>query len=271
MKKQFLLLIIFILNTFICNFCFSETKEFPSIGIVTASKLMCRKDSSSKSAIITSFNFSTPIVLIDKSKQKQTINGLEGYWYQEQNTKGWVFGAFLFITIFDENKLSMLKAERIRCNVSCGGNSCFYQFEPLLIGEYYIAHIYMSDYPCETSNSPANGFIIGKYKISNDSIVFEKALKLGGYNINQNWINGIDTLSFETKEYFSNYSPTFYKVNDKNGDYYISNLSEQNISRESLQQKCKEAITFDEIWFEYNTTISITIEECRIYFKNKIR
>jgi len=88
MKKIVGIVAFFFCITYFTISCYAQSNEFPCAGIVTASKLICRTEPFAGSTAITSFNFSNPIVLINKSKTKVRINNIEEYWYQEQTTKG---------------------------------------------------------------------------------------------------------------------------------------------------------------------------------------
>ncbi len=228
--------------------------EFPCIGIVTASKLFCRKEPDIKSEQIAKYNFSNPIILINKSKVKQKINDIEDFWYQDKSTKGWLFGGFLFLTKLDEKNFMKLASDRIWCNVACGGFSCFYEYEPFLIGDYYIAYTYLTDYPQE--KDPYAGIIIGKYKIENDTISFTGPLKIGAYYDTGEWINDYEK---SNKIEFSDFKAAYKKVSDPEGEFYIDVTAKSVLNRKAARAKCKDKNNKEEVYFvaHYLTPIKL--------------
>ncbi len=241
---QFTLLLLILVVAAIPGFAKDATPELPCIGIVTASKLFCRKEPDIRSVEIAKYNFSNPIILISKSKAKQKIGNLEDYWYQDKSTKGWLFGGYLFITVLDEKKFIKLASDRIWCNVGCGGFSCFYEFEPFLIGEYYIAYTYLTDYPQE--KDPYAGIIIGKYKFENDTISFTGPLKFGAYYETGEWINDYEK---SNKAEFSGFRAAYKKVGDPEGEFYIDVNAKSVFNRKAMRKKCGDKNNTEEVFF----------------------
>jgi hypothetical protein len=247
--------------------CFAKdaTPEFPCIGIVTASKLFCRKEPDIKSVEIAKYIFSNPIILINKSKVKQKINNMEDFWYQDKSTKGWLFGGYLFLTNFDEKNFMKFISDRIWCNVGCGGFSCFYEFEPFLIGDYYIAYMYLTDYP--QKNDPYAGIIIGKYKIENNSLSFSGPLKIGAYYDTGEWIDDYEKTNM--KEY-SDFRGAYKKVSDSEGDFFIDVTVKSVLNRKATRSKCTDRNNTEEVFFvaHYLTPIKLADYTKIIPFEN---
>jgi|GEM_PF-1100514 len=216
------------------------------IGIVIGSKLSCRKEPNLKSKIIKSFHYGTPIRLIAVNKKNQTINYKKAFWYKEKFSGGWVFGGYLIHTEYNPDKLANLKYELIRCNVVCGGFSCFNHFAPILVGDYYIGVYALSDYP--EDDAPAFGILIGKYKKYSDKLVLNNVSVFGGFDSSKNYILYAEEENFEYKEQvLKKFGYTLYKHKDNNGYYYTSSKKEKH-SRDYYRNLCKDKKNKKEIW-----------------------
>lgn len=232
----------------------------PSIGIVTASKLICRKEPTINSEKVGLYNFSNPVMLIDKTIDKAVVNGIEDYWHQDKETKGWLFGGYLLITKTAESSFRKMKAERIWCNVICGGFSCFYNFEPYIVGDYFIAYVYLNDYPQE--NEPFAGIIIGDFKKSDNELIFNNVIKIGGYYENGEWIDDVSRNS-DSYNMFKAYDKKFVKVNDEEGEYFVSEQNANINNRKYYRDLCNDKSNNEEIWYTACTLNKVSIEECR--------
>ena len=262
---QFILSILILVVASVPGYAKDSTPEIPCIGIVTASKLFCRKEPDIKSGEMAKYNFSNPILLISRSKVKQKINNVEDYWYQDKTTKGWLFGGYLILTKLDEKNFMKLASDRIWCNVGCGGFSCFYEFEPFLIGDYYIAYTYLSDYPQE--KDPYAGIIIGKYKIDNDTISFTGPLKIGAYYDTGEWINDYEKTN---KTEFSDFKAAYRKASDSEGEFYIDVTAKSVLNRKATRDKCKDKNNMEEVYFvaHYLTPVKLAEYSRIIPFEN---
>jgi hypothetical protein len=153
--------------------------KFPCIGIVTAPKLICRQETECQFTKLNVYNYSSPVILINKTDTKTIINGIEDYWYQEKGSHGWLFGGYFVLTSSNEDSLYKFNPKRIKCNYPCGGLSCAEQFEPYLVGNYFITYTFLTDYP--EPGDPYVGIIIGNYEKDGNKYIFSKVLKLCSY------------------------------------------------------------------------------------------
>lgn len=239
------------------------------IGIVKASKLALRELPSLESKIIRYYDFGTPVEIDAVSENKDKISGIEEHWYRDKKNGGWLFGGFLIRTDYNIEKTGHFRSEMIRCNVICGGNSCFFQFSPYIINEYYVASVYMYDYP--ENGEPEEGIIIGRCKVDGNKIIFynaEEIIALYGDGKSDRDILNED---FDTKYFFKkDFRAVYKKHKDEEGDFFTHENSDPLESRLQLREKCKDAKMTDEIWVEVNTFINLTVEEIQKRFPLKL-
>ncbi len=252
-----------------------------SIGIVIASKLACREKPDINSKIIKYYHFSTPIHLINKSDSKSSIDKFNDYWYQDNETKGWLFGAYMILQNYNEDQVGIFEGKFLRCNWVCGGFSCFYIFEPILVSNYYIASFLLADYP-QNETDPVHGVIIGKYSKTNNGIQFHNIEKIGAYSLNKKWIP-FEELNISLKKsgfqdsktkkvinlydyYYKQLEYKFINIKDNNESIFINeNEFQKFTSLVSILNKCKNDKSF-----VYSLTIykyrRLTIPELHKYF-----
>ncbi len=242
-----------------------KSTDLPALGIIRVSKLACRKEPSVKSDVIKYYHFGTPLKLVKKSSTGDSVDGINEYWYQDHSTGGWIFGGYMLLTGFDESRIFRFDPERIRCNVICGGMSCFNEFQPYLVGNRYIATYYMNDYP--EKGQPEFGIICGEYEMSDNAIGFKKVDLLAGYDGDGNFIKDIMTQKFETKEYLlNNFSSRYTRYKDSEGVYYMASESPQIKSRKQFRDRCGDSSNRDEIWIDSYELKPVTFSELQGIF-----
>ena len=230
----------------------------PCIGIVTASKLSCRQAPRVDAPVIKYFSFGTPLDLIEKSYVKSEIDGVKGSWYREKATKGWVFGGYLLTTAHNTEKIARFELERIRCNVVCGGLSCFAEFNPLLVGDYYVAAVFLNDYPQD--NEPETGIIIGRYEVTGKTIKFMNPVKVAGYDGRARYIDDILSRNFDTKEWITKeFERMYIKSNDGEGTFYCDEGGKK-IDRKELRNNCQDKTYSEEIWADVYTWRKVPLD-----------
>jgi hypothetical protein len=235
------------------------------VGIVTASRLACRSGASARDGLIRYYEFGSPLRLTARSEKKDTINGVSDYWYRDAATEGWVFGGFLLVTRYDVSGIFRFDLERIRCNVSCGGSSCFYEFRPFIIGDIYIAHYSMSDYPMD--DDPATGIITGPCAVSGDSVEFGNVSALAAWDSSGKRIDDIMSRDFESKEYlFNKFKSRYNRKTDEQGIYYLNSAVTGNPSRRDLRNRCGDKKTTEEIWTDFHELKPATLKDVRAAF-----
>ncbi len=248
--------------------CLSTDKPESSpqyLGIVKVSKLASRKDASVNSELIRYYSFGTPLKLIARSSARAVVNGIEDYWYRDEATMGWLFGGYMLLSGYEESKIFRFEIESIRCNEICGGMSCFFEFQPYLVGSRYIATFYLNDYP--EGNAPQFGIIIGDYELTENTIKFSNARFLAGYDDKANYINDIMSKDFDTKEYlFKGLEREYNRYTDEEGAYYIYSGTENNQNRAKLRAKCRDAANTEEVWAVFYQLKAMTINEMQSYF-----
>ena len=81
-----------------------EDRRSKKIGIVINSRLRVRENNSLDTNIVGLLEINEKVYILDKSPQKQTIDGVSDCWYKIDNgrsLRGWAFGGFL--KIMEEN------------------------------------------------------------------------------------------------------------------------------------------------------------------------
>jgi hypothetical protein len=235
------------------------------VGVVTASRLACRNGASVKEGLIRYYDFGTPLRLTARSDRKDSINGVSEYWYCDAATGGWVFGGFLLVTRYDEARIFSFDMERIRCNVTCGGTSCFYEFRPFIIGDIYIAHYAMTDYPMD--DDPAEGIIMGPCAVSGDSVEFGNVRALAAWDSSGKRIDNIMSRNFESKEHlFNQFKIRYDRKTDGEGTYYLNSAVTGNPSRSDLRNRCKNKDNTEEIWTDFHELKPVTLKDVRAAF-----
>ncbi len=242
MKTTILTIIILFLTLFSVMACNVTGNHY---GIVSASKLAVRKDQNKESELIKYYDFGTPVVIINKG-EKDTIGGITDYWYQDESTNGWLFGGYLLLTDSD-GKVAKFTNERIKCHWPCGGNSCFFEFEAYLVGDYYISRYFLNDYPIDSNLD--YGIIIGKYIQNEETILFEKPLNIAGYDTNAKYVENLSSLKYGTKEYLEDeFKLQYYKNRDDEGEYYSYQKEKDPFYRKYNREKCKNGT--EPIWID---------------------
>jgi len=260
MRQAFLFFktIIIFLLIFVAAGCGQKEMDPPCIGIVSASKLSCRQAPRMDAPVIKYFYFGTPLDLIQKSETKSEIDGVKGSWYREKSTKGWVFGGYLLTTAHNAEKIARFEMERIRCNVVCGGLSCFAEFNPLLAGDYYIAEVFLNDYPQD--NEPESGIVIGRYAVTGKTIKFMNPVKVAGYDGRGRYIDDILSRNFDAKEWITNkFERLYVKSADGDGTFYCDEGGKK-IDRKELRNKCQDKTYSEEIWADVYTWRKVPLE-----------
>ena len=239
------------------------------LGIVKASKLALRELPNLDSKIIRYYDFGTPVEINAVSEKKDKISGIEDYWYSDKKSGGWLFGGFLIMTGYDKDKTGHFKSEMIRCNVTCGGNSCFFQFSPFVVNDYYIAPVYMYDYA--EDGEPEEGLIIGKCSVEGNKITFYRAEEIIAFYPDGKTDREILNKDFDTKYFFKNdFKSVYTKHKDEEGEFFTHESSDPVESRLLFREKCKDKKTTDEIWVEANTFIMMTVDELQKRFPLKL-
>jgi len=243
---------------------YSNDYTLPCIGIVTGSKLACRKEPNIKSEIINYYEFGTPIKLIEKSN-KVVVNNINNFWYKDDKSKGWLFGGYLIITNYNEKEIFIFENERIRCNVGCGGISCFNIFNPYIVGEYYIATHFLNDYP--QGNSPQFGIIIGKYSLKDEQIIFEKPIKIAGYDSNAKYIENLNSQNYDIKDYLlKEFHREYSRNSDTEGVFYYDKKIKDNKFRINNRNKCKNKNINEEIWIDVFVLKKLSLKDLQKIF-----
>ncbi len=229
-------------------------------GIVKASKLALRELPNLDSKIIKYYGFGTSVEIDAVSENKDKISGIEEYWYREKKSGGWLFGGFLIRTDYNKEKTGHFKSEMIRCNVVCGGNSCFFQFSPYIINDYYIAPVYMYDYP--ETGEPERGIIIGRCKVDGNKITFYNAEEIIAFYGDGKVDRDVLNKDFDTKYFFKkDFKSVYKKHKDEEGDFFTHENSDPIESRLLFREKCKDEKMTDEIWVEASVFLPLTLEE----------
>jgi len=239
------------------------------LGIVKASKLALRELPSLESKIIRYYDFGTPVEIDAVSENKDKISGIEEHWYRDKKSGGWLFGGFLIRTYYKKEKTGHFRSEMIRCNVICGGNSCFFQFAPYIINDYYVASVYMYDYA--ENSEPEEGVIIGRCRVEGNKITFYSAEEITALYPNGKTDRDILNKDFDTKYFFKeDFKAVYRKHKDEEGEFFTHENSDPLESRPHLREKCKDEKMKDEIWVEANTFINLTVEEIQKRFPLKL-
>lgn len=268
MKKYFIFLIniTFILIFSLTTSCKKKQDEFLKIGIVTGSKLSLRTEPSLKASIIKYLEFGMPLLLNQKSETMQNIDNMRDFWYKEKDSNGWVYGGFLIKTDYDENKIGVFHQEIIRCNVACGGMSCFYTFAAYLFGEYFISSVYINDYP--QPGQPCDAIVIGKYSQTEQGFDFSNIIKIGGYFCDKTWVPDLKS-KIQSDIYdliLKNYNRKFIKTMDDEGTFYILDGDKKFSSRSKYRNMCKDKDFKKETWVNAYTYDKKIFSEIKSYF-----
>ena len=100
---------------------FINYSEVPCFGVVIASALNGRSEPKLNSQAKVTFQFGTPLVLVERTSLKENIDGKEDYWYREKETDVWFFGGFLVKTQFNQNLMYFFDEKSYKLNTVGGG------------------------------------------------------------------------------------------------------------------------------------------------------
>jgi hypothetical protein len=253
-KNGEIILRFFKLSLLTCSFFISSSLFSREIGLVLSSSLFCRQEPNTSAVIQQSIPFGLPILLMESTTNKETVSGKSGYWYKTKYSgqQCWVFGGFLQRTFLDEgSNFELIKENLITCN-SGGGIGFGFLFEPIIIGDMYIAPsltTYKDDF------TPVKSITIGSIKRSSQRIGFYKKY-IGLFDQNGQWVKRINYDSVEDK--------ILYFEEDENGPYYKDNIESQ--SRNFAMNYCSSKRNKDWFYEGYYTPSMITIEYAQTLF-----
>jgi hypothetical protein len=224
-----------------------------NFGIVTASKLISRQAPDRNAKTLTTYSFGEVIRISAASEKDDEIGGLKARWYKDVKSGGWLFGGYMITGISAPGSPTAFKAERVRCNSPCGGNSCSYLFSAALAGDYYSAPEVFDDYcagPPDATGIPCTGIVIGKYKLTENGAVFYKPEKTGIYDETGKWISDEKKVNTAAEGLFKNKIVLeLKKHSDSTGEYYI-HPKQDTASRAVARKKCAPDSTESE-WADF--------------------
>lgn len=262
MRKIFIFIIIVFITTSL-NLSCKKNKETTGewLGIVTASKLAVREKPELNAKVLKYHTYASPVHLTAKSDKTTKIEKTDDHWYFDKESKGWVYGGFLIVQQYNPEGFGKYSSEMIRCNVICGGASCAYIFKAVTIGDYYVAPVFLIDYP--QKNDPFYGIVIGKYSSSGEMKIFSKAEKIGIYSEDFKWIENIKKYDNLTSFYSEKFKVEMIQKKDTDGDFFVDLINKDNIkTRNELRDKCKSPDA-GEIWVNAYTFKKISLAESR--------
>lgn len=223
MKK---LILGFMFLSFIQITEYGNTKSSPHFGIIQAGKLNARVSPSVTSKVIKTFYFGTPVELINVSENSDIVDGIKDKWYQEKESKGWLFGGYLFqIKNEKDSFIGKVDVDVVVCNVAVDGN--FASRVPyFIINGYYITRMALELYPPMDENIASEAIIIGKSQINNN-LTF-KPLMRGNYNSKGKFLSLEEVNS---REY------SLSKVKDDLGAYFIDINGKFNDGKKDIPRR----------------------------------
>lgn len=262
MKKFSILSILVLMTVFPVLSCKKEAgTKGEWLGIVTASKLAVREKPEISSKVIKYLTYGLPVHLTSKSDKTVKVDKTEDYWYYSPDSKGWIYGGFLITQQYNPEGFGKYSSEMIRCNVICGGASCAYSFKAVILGAYYVAPVFLIDYP--QKNDPFYGVIIGKYSVSGETRTFSNAEKIGAYSEDLKWIDNIKKYETHTSFYAEKFKVELVQKKDSEGDFFVDLVNKNNIGeRKGLREKCKSPDA-GEIWVNAYKFRKLNLEESR--------
>ncbi|HPW50994.1 MAG TPA: hypothetical protein PKV85_01415 [Spirochaetota bacterium] len=254
----------------------SSITPYKEIGIITSKIGIMRVEPNFNSKPEGEIPFGEIIVLTKKSKHKSKINGVEEYWYQTNGGTAWLFGGDIIRTKYMPF-IKKFKTEIIRSQRIGDGSSFSYAFSPIVIGDIFIAEIYLNEdttgYLQQFSNIteddiPDKGIMIGKFHDKNGILRFSDCIKIGAYSVTGKWIKDPSKFS-DSYSFFSNFNKTYSPYFDDDGLYYTAESYSYDkkkmtsyplpFSRQSYRDIVKHNISND--IFEYRV---LTYTKCHI-------